>query len=82
MLDIVETGMCASCRLEERSLARGDPETLGRARQYDVRAVPTTVIDGRIKVEGRPDFPWVCGDEFYVMLERKYPLRRGAGTTE
>lgn len=25
------------------------------------RAVPTTVIDGEIRVEGIPDFPWICG---------------------
>ena len=25
------------------------------------RAVPTTVIDGEIRVEGILDFPWICG---------------------
>ena len=25
------------------------------------RAVPTTVTDGEIRVEGTPDFPWICG---------------------
>jgi hypothetical protein len=32
-------------------------------KRVDVKAVPTTVIDGEIKVVGIPDFPWICGDE-------------------
>jgi hypothetical protein len=33
------------------------------------------VIDGKIKVVGKPTFPWFCGDGFYRTLESKYPLR-------
>ena len=43
-------------------------------KRYDINAVPSIVIDGKIKVVGIPTFPWFCGDEFYRMLERKYPL--------
>ena len=43
-------------------------------KRYDITAVPSIVIDGKIKVVGIPTFPWFCGDEFYRMLERKYPL--------
>jgi hypothetical protein len=39
------------------------------------RAVPSIVIDSKIKVVGKPMFPWFCGDEFYNMLEREYPLK-------
>ncbi len=31
-------------------------------RDYGVNSVPTTVIDGKIKVVGVPDFPWICED--------------------
>ena len=73
-LAMVEVGKCASCTLIERNLAR-DPESCAEGVQrYGIRAVPTIVIDGRIKVEGRPDFTWMCGDEFYASLERKFPL--------
>jgi hypothetical protein len=41
-----------------------------------VKAVPTTVIDGNIKVVGIPDFPWICGDDLYKKLKREYPLKR------
>ena len=72
---MVEEGKCASCVTVERNLAR-EPETHAeRVRRYDIRAVPTIVVDGRIKVEGMPDFPWICGDAFYAWLERRYPLR-------
>jgi len=43
-------------------------------KRYNITAVPSIVIDGKIKVVGVPTFPWFCGDEFYGMLERKYPL--------
>jgi len=43
-------------------------------KRYNITAVPSIVIDGRIKVVGVPTFPWFCGDEFYRMLESKYPL--------
>jgi hypothetical protein len=45
------------------------------AKQYGITAVPSIVIDGRIKVVGKPTFAWFCGDDFYKMLERKYPLK-------
>lgn len=75
-LDMVEVGKCASCTLVERDMTRSDPVTRSRIRAYDVRVVPTIVIDGRVKVEGRPDFPWMCGDEFYARLEKDFPLHR------
>lgn len=39
---------------------------------YGVKAVPTTVIDGSIKVVGISDFPWVCGDDLYERLKDDY----------
>ena len=46
-----------------------------KMRDYRVKAVPTTVIDGNIKVVGIPDFPWICGDDLYKQLKNKYPLK-------
>lgn len=74
-LGMVEAGMCAKCELVERSLAREPAEHEDAAKRYGVSAVPTIVIDGRIKIEGRPDFAWICSDEFYRSLEARYPLR-------
>ncbi len=45
-------------------------------KEYDVKAVPTTVVDGKIKVVGIPDFPWICGEDLYKQLKNMYPLKR------
>jgi hypothetical protein len=45
-----------------------------KMREYGVKAVPTTIIAGEIKVVGIPDFPWICGDDLYKKLKREYPL--------
>lgn len=80
-LDAVEVGKCATCVLVERNLTVPDPETARKVEEFGIRAAPTIVIDGRIKVEGVPDFPWFCGDEFYAMLEKRFPLRRHTSAT-
>ncbi len=41
-----------------------------KIKNYDVRAVPTIIIDEEIKVVGIPDFPWICGDDLYKILKR------------
>jgi protein-disulfide isomerase len=47
---------------------------MAKMKEYDVKAVPTTIIDGKIKVVGIPDFPWICGDDLYKKLKQEYPL--------
>ncbi len=74
VLTAVEVGKCAACKLTERNLAQDFTSHEDAVREYDVRSVPTIVIDSRIKVVGKPEFPWMCGDEFYKFLERHYPL--------
>jgi hypothetical protein len=47
-------------------------------KKYSVKAVPTTIIDGEIKVVvATPDFPWICGDDdLYKKLKSEYPIKR------
>ena len=45
-----------------------------KMKEYGIKAVPTTTIDGEIKVVGIPDFPWICGNDLYKKLKRDYPL--------
>jgi hypothetical protein len=47
-----------------------------KMRDYGIKAVPTTVIDGNIKVVGIPDFPWISGEDLYKKLKSDYPLKR------
>ncbi len=42
--------------------------------EYEIRVVPTLVVDGRIKVEGSLDIPWVCDDDFYARLEARFGM--------
>lgn len=51
-----------------------DEEIKKKLLDYDIAAVPSIVIDGRIKVVGLPKFPWFYGEEFYKFLEERYPL--------
>jgi hypothetical protein len=68
--EIVEVGKCKDCKMEVLSFERNRE----LARRYGVTSVPSIVIDGKIKVVGKPTFPWFCGDEFYRKLEKNYPI--------
>ena len=46
-----------------------------KMKDYGINAVPTTIIEGKIKVVGIPDFPWLCSDDLYKKLEKEYPLK-------
>lgn len=70
---VVEVGKCKDCTMDVLNI--DDPKTRPLTEQYSIDAVPSIVIDGKIKVVGVPTFPWFCGDEFYGMLQRKYPLK-------
>jgi hypothetical protein len=71
--DIVEVGKCKDCQMEVLDVESKENSAL--MRKYDITAVPSIVIDGKIKVVGKPTFPWFCGDEFYRTLESKYPMK-------
>lgn len=74
--DIIEVGKCAGCKQIVYDINKVDEKTKEKMKSYGITAVPTTVIDGKIKVVGIPSFPWFCGDEFYEMLKKEYPLRK------
>jgi hypothetical protein len=38
---------------------------------YGITSVPTTIIDGSIKVVGIPEFPWICGEDLYLKLKKE-----------
>lgn len=73
VVDIVTVGKCNTCTMDVKHV--DNPDARAKMRDYGITAVPTIVIDGRIKVVGIPDFPWFCGKEFYEFLEDKYPLK-------
>jgi len=70
VVDEIEAGKCAGCQLIVHNLS----DNLELARNYEVRVVPTVIIDGEVKIEGRPDIPFVCSDEAYAHFKERYPL--------
>jgi hypothetical protein len=45
-------------------------------KNYNVKAVPTSIIDGNIRIVGIPDFPWICGEDLYKKLKHEYSLKK------
>ena len=45
-----------------------------KMKKYGIKAVPTTIIDGNIKVVGIPDFPWICREDLYMKLKKDYSI--------
>ena len=71
VMDEIEAGKCAGCQLIVHDIA----ESPVLARKYDVRVVPTVIIDDEVKIEGRPDIPFVCSEETYSQFREHYPLK-------
>jgi len=71
LLDDIEAGKCSGCSLVSYNMSENPPQAL----HYEVRVVPTVVIDGEIKIEGKPDMPFVCDNDTYAHFRKKYPLR-------
>ncbi|HEV2119961.1 MAG TPA: thioredoxin family protein [Candidatus Bathyarchaeia archaeon] len=70
VVDEIEAGKCAGCQMVTYDMSQNPPA----ARQYAARVVPTVVIDGEVKIEGKPDIPFVCSDETYAHFKNRYPL--------
>jgi glutaredoxin len=74
VVNIVTVGKCRDCIMRVFDIDSGDEEVKMKRKLYKITAVPTIVVDGKIKVVGVPDFPWFCGDDFYRFLEKNFPL--------
>jgi hypothetical protein len=70
-----EIGKCEGCKQIVYDVNNMTEYLKIKMKDYKVKAVPTTVIDGNIKVIGEPNFPWVCGDDLYKRLNDQYSFR-------
>ncbi|TMI39914.1 thioredoxin family protein [Candidatus Bathyarchaeota archaeon] len=70
VVDEIEAGKCAGCQLIVVNVA----ENRALAKEYDIKVVPTVIIDGEVRIEGKPDIPFVCSDETYLHFKSRYPL--------
>lgn len=73
--DEIEIGKCKGCSQIIYNVNDMTEEIKLKMKEYNVKAVPTTIIDEEIKIVGIPDFPWICGDDLYKKLKSRYPLR-------
>lgn len=78
VIDDIQIGKCQGCKQIIYDVNNMTDHIKRKMREYGITSVPTTIIDGSIKVVGIPDFPWICGDELYLKLKRKYPLDKKA----
>ena len=74
LTDDIEIGKCEGCSKTVYYVNNMTDEIKAKMKEYDIKAVPTTIIDGKIKVIGIPDFPWICGEDLYKKLRSEYPL--------
>lgn len=74
--DTIEIGRCEGCSMTIYDVNQMTEEIKVKMKDYDVKAVPTTVIDGKIKVVGIPDFPWICGEDLYKKLREEYSMKK------
>jgi hypothetical protein len=72
---MIQIGKCEGCNQIVYDINNMTEEIRVKMRDYGIKAVPTTVIDGNIKVVGIPDFPWICGDDLYTTLKRDYSIK-------
>jgi glutaredoxin 3 len=70
----IQIGKCQGCNQTVYDINSMTEDIKRKMKEYGITSVPTTIIDGSIKVIGVPDFPWICGDELYQKLKREYPL--------
>jgi protein-disulfide isomerase len=74
--DDIQIEKCEGCNQVVYDVNKMTEEIKQRMKTYGVNSVPTTRIDGEVKVVGIPDFPWICSDDIYTKLKKDYPLRR------
>jgi glutaredoxin 3 len=72
--DDIQIGKCEGCSQTVYDVNNMTEDIKSKMKKYGVKAVPTTIIDGEIKVVGIPDFPWICGDELYTKLKQDYRM--------
>ncbi len=69
IIDDIQIGKCQGCTQTVYNVTKMTEDVKRKIREYGITSVPTSVIDGSIKVVGIPDFPWICSDDLYKKLK-------------
>jgi hypothetical protein len=76
IIEDIQIGKCQGCNQTVYDINKMTDEIKRKMKVYSITSVPTTIIDGSIKVVGIPDFPWICSEDLYLKLKKEYPLKR------
>jgi glutaredoxin 3 len=76
IIEDIQIGKCQSCSQTVYDINKMTDKVKRKMKEYSISSVPTTIIDGSIKVVGIPDFPWICGEDLYLKLKREYQLEK------
>jgi protein-disulfide isomerase len=71
IIDNIQIGKCQGCNQTVYNVNNMTDDVKKKMKDYGITLVPTTIIEGSIKVVGIPDFPWICGDDLYKKLRRE-----------
>src|SRR5918992_4276583 len=72
--DDIQIGKCEGCNQVVYDVNQMTEEIKQKMKTYGIKSVPTTIIDGEVKVVGIPDFPWICSEDMYTKLKKDFPL--------
>src|SRR5215212_4877471 len=72
VVEDIQIGRCEGCKQIVYDINNMNEDVKAKMKNYGIKAVPTTIIDGSIKIVGIPDFPWICGEELFQKLKRDY----------
>jgi hypothetical protein len=81
--DDIEIGKCERCTqiVYDINKVTMTEDIRLKMKKYSIKAVPTIIIDGEIKVIiiiiiiVIPDFPQICGQDLYTILKRDYSIK-------
>jgi glutaredoxin 3 len=74
VIDNIEIGKCEGCNQTVYNVNIITDKIKSKIRDYGIKAVPSIIIDGKIKLVGIPDFPWICSEDLYDKLKKECPL--------
>lgn len=70
IVDDIQMGKCQGCNQTVYDVNNMTEDIKNKMRKYSITSVPTTIIDGNIKVVEIPDFPWIWCENLYKNLKR------------
>jgi hypothetical protein len=76
VIEDIQIGKCQGCNQIIYDVNNMTDKVKRKMKEYGIASVPTTIIDGSIKVVGMPNFLWICGEDLYLKLKREYPLKQ------